>query len=160
MIPSNASTSGHNDDKEDEEVEDLHGKISDYQQFLHRVISDRMAAQALLDVYEHDISSLDRLDADLTRLKTEGKADDACWVDLGADVQMKAELNDPSTIFISVGLGFHVECKVGVEASRIIAIRRGFFQAKAEEARATLERIQNHEALITEGLSQLQKLAV
>lgn len=62
-------------------------------------------------------------------------------VELGGGVSAVAEVPDCSTIYVAVGLGFHVECRLH-EVARIVALQRGPLQQRLADLRANTAPLQ------------------
>lgn len=78
-------------------------------------------------------------------------------VDLGSEVYCQAQVQDTSSVYISIGLGFHLECSLD-EAPRVIELRRAVARAKLEDATTQSAKIRAHIKLVEGGLMELMNL--
>lgn len=73
-------------------------------------------------------------------------------VDLGSGVSMEAEVEDPSRLFVDVGLGFHVECNLD-EAKSIAQSREIFYQELLDVCEMEIGNVKAHIQLVMHALS-------
>ncbi|KAK6921975.1 Prefoldin alpha-like, partial [Dillenia turbinata] len=78
-------------------------------------------------------------------------------VNLGSEVYMQAEVPDTRTIFVDVGLGFHVEFTWS-EAINYIKLREEKLARQIEEYTHLIASIKAHIKLVCEGIRELLQL--
>lgn len=78
-------------------------------------------------------------------------------MDLGADAHCGAVVGDTSRVFISVGLGFHLECELP-EAPSVIARQLASLGAAVEGRTAEAARLRGNIRLATEAIAELSAL--
>ena len=142
------------------ETETLSRKILRYEQFLNeRLRTDLRKVQQLRGKLYNDIVDYKQLQTtvDLLRNERSNKKDKPLktMVDLGCNFYVSAKVDDCSTIFISIGLGFHLEMKLA-EASAFVEEQVSWLTARAEKLSEQSAQINGRIKLVMETLKQLQ----
>ena len=78
-------------------------------------------------------------------------------VDIGCGVFCQAHVPDASRIFISIGLGFHVECTLE-EAPKVIKLRQDALQKKVSHTVKQAAEVKAHIKFMVEAIRQLSGL--
>ena len=118
-------------------VDDLPQKISRYEQFVNeRLRTDLQLVLKLREEVYTDVTDYGQLKTIVDLLINEGfrKQDRPLktMVDLGCNYYASAKVVDCSTIFVSIGLGFHLEMKLE-EASAFVEDKVSQLMNKAEK---------------------------
>jgi len=140
-------------------VDDLSTRISRYEEFLNeRLRSDlQKVLQLKEDVYK-DIADFTQLKAVLDLLISEckkGNKTHKTMVDLGCNFYTKAKIEDCSTIFIAIGLGFHLEMTLE-EAVSFIEEKMSQLNHKADRLSDQASQINGRIKMVMETLRELQ----
>ena len=147
--------------------EDPQEHVSYYIHFVENVLKPRLEkAQAAANTVQAEITAFEEL---MTRIKgiemdshynDDGGRDKEAiietMVDLGKQVFCNAVPREPKKIFVSVGMGFHVELSI-TEASNFAKKRISFLRAnKLSEREREIKEIKDHIQSATIILTQLQ----
>eukprot|EP00250_Pteridium_aquilinum_P015345 c22531_g1_i1 orf=93-542(+) len=79
-------------------------------------------------------------------------------VNLGSEVYAQAEVLDTSRIFVSIGLGFHVEF-TWTEALEFISVKEASLARQIEERTRQIANIKAQIKLVGEGIKELMNLS-
>jgi prefoldin alpha subunit len=78
-------------------------------------------------------------------------------VDVGCGVFCQAKVPDATRLFISIGLGFHVECTLE-EAPRVIKLQKDALQKKVMQNVKQAAEVKAHIKFMVEAIRQLSGL--
>mmetsp|Transcript_43604 Transcript_43604/g.112914 ORF Transcript_43604/g.112914 Transcript_43604/m.112914 type:complete len:162 (-) Transcript_43604:139-624(-) len=135
-------------------------KVAAYEEFLDSRLRRELAAleerrqQAKCDLQEY----VD-LGRNVDTLREAGGEGISTLVDLGTDAQVfcQAEVPDVSRVYISIGLGFHLECTLD-EASGPIELQKEALQQKVDDLTQKVAAVKADMKLVTEGIRELMQL--
>lgn len=143
-------------------VENLPQKILHYEEFLNeclrsdlnKVLSAREEVCSELAEYNQLKTTIELLISKSQVPSTSSKSLKT-MVDLGCNFYAHAKVQDFSTIFVSVGLGFHLEMKLD-EASAFIEERASWLTERASQLSEQAAEINGRIKLVMETLRELQ----
>jgi len=139
--------------------EEIRQKLEEYSSFLREVLrpdSEALSAaenEARMEIEEYK---------ELRERLTDWNSVDPHLVDLGSNkVQCRATVDDSSTIFVNVGMGFHVELTVD-EALAYVDKRIHFLSSqvlkhRSEKSRQVQEHIQSSTMILEELSRELER---
>jgi prefoldin subunit 5 len=157
MAPSRAPSAAPGGQQRAEE--DIRAKCAVYEAFLSdRLRPDLQISLADKEKLEQELNEYDDLDSNLAALRKDGSGRLKTLVDLGNEVLCQALVPDTSSVFINIGLGFHLECMLD-EAPRVIQIRREVLERKVQEASVRAAKIKAHIKMTEEGIRELMGLS-
>ena len=140
-------------------VDDLSRRISRYEEFLNeRLRSDLQKVLQLKEEVYRDVAEFTQLKAIVELLIKESRKDNKAhktMVDLGCNFYAKAKIEDCSTIFIAIGLGFHLEMKLE-EAVNFIEEKITQLDTKAGRLSEKASQINGRIKMVMEALGELQ----
>jgi len=133
-------------------------KIKQYEEFINDKL--RVDLQKLVEQrakHQGEIEEFQELLEEVTRLRESNTQEFKSLVDIGCGVFCQAHVPDASRIFISIGLGFHVECTLE-EAPRIIKLRQDALQKKVTHTVKQAAEVKAHIKFMVEAIRQLSGL--
>lgn len=102
---------------------ELKQRLEEYQKFVDDILkADLIKSEELTAACKKEISEYEQLLKQLDDFLQKGKACSLFSVDIGCGVYCEAKVPDPSTLYIDIGLGFHLECTT--EEARVLASMR------------------------------------
>lgn len=135
-------------------------KVLQYEEFLNeRLRSDLHKVLSQQEQVYGEMTEYDQLKTTLELLISEGLGTPGktlkTMVDLGCNFYARAKVQDCSKIFVSIGLGFHLEMELG-EASAFIEKKVSHLMAKADRLSEQVSQINGRIKLLMETLRELQ----
>mmetsp|Transcript_19569 Transcript_19569/g.54553 ORF Transcript_19569/g.54553 Transcript_19569/m.54553 type:complete len:120 (+) Transcript_19569:99-458(+) len=108
----------------------LADKVKSYEAFVTNVLQvDLAKASNVKAKLQSELQELQDLEHNLKVLQQSGQQSIKTQVDVGSEVLCSAHIPDVSRVYISIGLGFHLEATLE-EAPRIIGIRKANVEKK------------------------------
>ncbi|GJP51833.1 hypothetical protein CLOM_g10964 [Closterium sp. NIES-68] len=134
-------------------------KVAEYERFveerlkvdLQQAMEDRHKVQEEIQVYEELVRNIEALEAN-------GVEEMRAMVNLGGEVFVQADVPDTSRIFVSVGLGFHVEF-TRLEAKEFAATKIEHLRKHVAGHTETVSSIKAHIKLVVEGIRELLNIS-
>ena len=140
-------------------MDDISNQILRYEEFLNeRLRTDLHKVLELKESVYNDIAEFTQLKSAVDVLKSEsqrGIKSHKTMVDLGCNFYANAKVEDCSTIFIAIGLGFHLEMTLE-EAGMFIEEKISELMKKAEGLSAQASQINARIKVVMETLRELQ----
>jgi len=138
--PKAHAVQGDRDDACDREA--LLDEVIKYRKFVHeRLVPDLNASIERRDALKAELEEYTDLEQSLTASTSEQQGATEL-VHLGADVYAEGRVHDPHIVYLSIGLGFYVQCtpNEGLEIARVKmgALREA--KARAEESATSIRR--------------------
>ncbi|QDZ21378.1 prefoldin subunit [Chloropicon primus] len=129
-------------------------KVVQYRKFLHeRLVPDLNDAVEQRSKLEEEIEDWKGLEASISTPTGEETA----LVDLGAGVFAEGRVHDPRTMYVSIGLGFFVQCSAE-EGLGMARERVQILQERKLKAEDSITSIQGSISLVTQGIEELKRL--
>ena len=149
---------------------DLKQKVTEYGAFITKTLQPQLqqAVEAREEV-ERDISEYHALQASLVQIQDELKGEDGnqpieTYTDLAhGAVYCRARLSNPRTVFIDVGLRFHVEMKLDEAQAFIdkrVELLKGVLKHKVEVAQRIAKDVEDALDLLQELGDEMKQLEV
>eukprot|EP00475_Leptophrys_vorax_P009601 TRINITY_DN16353_c0_g1_i1.p1 TRINITY_DN16353_c0_g1~~TRINITY_DN16353_c0_g1_i1.p1 ORF type:complete len:135 (+),score=16.55 TRINITY_DN16353_c0_g1_i1:2-406(+) len=114
-----------------------------------------------LGVSRHKVEEEIQIFSDLVRniesLEANSVDDMRCMVDVGQQVYMQAHVPDTSRLFVSVGLGFHVEF-TRLEAKEFAAVKIEHLKKQVQRHTDRIAAIKADIKLVVEGIRELMNM--
>ncbi|CAI5474790.1 unnamed protein product [Closterium sp. Yama58-4] len=134
-------------------------KVAEYERFveerlkvdLQAAMEDRHKVQEEIQVYEELVRNIEALDEN-------GVEETRAMVNLGGEVFVQADVPDTSHIFVSVGLGFHVEF-TRLEAKEFAASKIEHLRKQVARHTERISSIKAHIKLVVEGIRELLNIS-
>mmetsp|Transcript_34239 Transcript_34239/g.61129 ORF Transcript_34239/g.61129 Transcript_34239/m.61129 type:complete len:171 (-) Transcript_34239:266-778(-) len=140
--------------------EETDAKVKAYQAFLDgRLRVDLARLENRRDEVRQELQDYVDLERNIGALREGGERGLSTLVDLGTDAQVycQAEVPDASRVYVSIGLGFHLECTLE-EASVPIGLQKKALQAKVDGLTGQMAAVKADMKLVTEGIRELMQL--
>ncbi|KAG6543373.1 hypothetical protein Mapa_015287 [Marchantia paleacea] len=133
-------------------------KIAKYESFVDtRLKPDLVSAMAARDKVMDRQRVFTDLAKNIRMLQENGLKKMRTMVNLGSEVYVQAEVPDTSSIFVDVGLGFHVEFKLD-EALEFCGNKLTSLNKEVEEHTRQIASIKAQIKLVVEGIRELMNL--
>jgi prefoldin alpha subunit len=140
-------------------MEDTEAKIAEYQRFIeHRLKPDLAHVLQALESVNQQRDSYLKLRETINQIKREKKKQMKTLVNLGAHFYAQAQVTDVSRIFVTVGLGFHVEFTLD-EALEFIKVKETDLGRRIETLNERANSIKERIMLMYDGIAGLRSLA-
>ncbi|KAK6931282.1 Prefoldin alpha-like [Dillenia turbinata] len=136
----------------------IHEKVKQYEGFIDgRLKPDLVKAIAERDKVFEQQKIFSDLRKNIQNLEKHSVTSLTTLVNLGSEVYMQAEVPDTRTIFVDIGLGFHVEFTWS-EAINYIKLREEKLARQIEEYTQLIASVKAHIKMVCEGIRELLHL--
>lgn len=133
-------------------------KIKQYEAFLqHSLLRDLSENQERKDNIRRERVEYELLRRSLEALQ-KNELDQLCTlVDLGSQIFVQGNVDDMNSVFVDIGLGFHVQCTLD-EAIQVCSEREEFLAGKEEILTNACGNVRANVRAVVEAMKQLQDI--
>mmetsp|Transcript_15928 Transcript_15928/g.44497 ORF Transcript_15928/g.44497 Transcript_15928/m.44497 type:complete len:151 (-) Transcript_15928:81-533(-) len=135
-------------------------KVAAYERFLDERLSPELArVERQRSAALKELQDYSDLETNLATLMQSGETSFATMVDLGDEsgVLCQSQVPDATKIFVKIGLGFYLECKLQ-EASHPIGVYKAALEKRAEALLSDVARVKADMKFVKEGIAELLQL--
>ncbi|GAV05781.1 hypothetical protein RvY_15859-1 [Ramazzottius varieornatus] len=135
-------------------------KVQQYEEFVNeKLMMDLRKVEARLDKLLLQLNEFQTLQNLIKKLEDKKIPDRHMRVysDLGHNFRVQANIPDPTTIFINIGLETYVEMDLP-QASKFVAARAKGLEAGIQSSKTAQQRIKANVRIMLEGLRKIQHL--